>query len=115
MTFIKHQIPIFWLSSPKMLDHDSNATRLRTMFENTVLLANKERLHVARVGAAAGRASYSSPSAIPIEKAREFLRHTLAIHADDASFTLAARKESELSDADVLEMLETMRELGLIK
>jgi hypothetical protein len=94
---------------------DSNAARMRAMFESTVLLANKERLHVARVGAAASQVLYSSPSPIPIEKARELLRHALAAHAHDSGFTLAARKESELSDADVLEMLESMRELGLLE
>ena len=92
---------------------DENATRMRTLFEKTVLLANKERLHSARAGATAHKAS-SSASPIPIAEARARLRQVLDAHAHDKGFTLAARKESELSDADVVDMLEVMRELGLL-
>ena len=92
---------------------DENATRMRTLFEKTVLLANKGRLHSARAGAAAHNVS-SPTSPIPISEARARLRQVLDAHAHDKSFTLAARNESELSDADVLDMLEVMRELGLL-
>jgi hypothetical protein len=91
-----------------------NAARMRALFEKTVVLANKGRLHSARAGAAAGKVS-SAGSPIPIAEARVRLRQVLDAHAHDKSFTLAARKESELSDADVLDMLEVMRELGLLK
>jgi hypothetical protein len=93
---------------------DENAARMRVLFEKTVLLANKVRLQAARAGAAASKAS-SPSSPIPISEARARLRQVLDAHAHDKSFTLAARKESELSDADVLDMLEVMRELGLLK
>ncbi|MDB5620419.1 hypothetical protein [Tardiphaga sp.] len=93
---------------------DANAERMRAMFEKTVLLANKGRLAAARAGATASRAATALP-VIPIEKAREKLRLALADHASDTSFTLAARKETELSDADVLDMLQAMHELGILK
>jgi hypothetical protein len=92
---------------------DENAIRMKMMFEKTVLLANKGRLHSARDGAAASR-EVSKGSLIPIGEARARLRQVLDAHANDKTFTLAARKESELSDADVLDMLEVMRELGLL-
>ncbi|WP_128931698.1 hypothetical protein [Bradyrhizobium zhanjiangense] len=93
---------------------EANAKHMREAFEKTILLANKDRLHAARAGVAAGRVPSSAP-AIPIAEARARLRQVLAAHADDETFTLAARKESELTDADVLDMLEAMRDLGLIE
>jgi hypothetical protein len=93
---------------------EENATRMRTLFEKTILLANKGRLQAARGGAAASKGS-SAASPIPIGEARARLRQALDAHAQDKTFTLAARKESELTDADVLDMLEAMRELGLLE
>jgi hypothetical protein len=93
---------------------EENAARMRALFEKSVMLANKGRLQAARASAAAGKAS-SATSPIPIGEARARLRRVLDAHAHDKSFTLAARKESELSDADVLDMLEAMRELGLLE
>jgi hypothetical protein len=91
-----------------------NAARMRALFERSVLIANKGRLRAAKAGAAAGK-SASPATAIPIGEARARLRLVLDTHAHDRSFALAARKESELSDADVLDMLEAMRELGLLE
>jgi hypothetical protein len=93
---------------------DENAARMRALLERAVLLANKARLQAARAGAVASKAS-SPNSPTPIFDARARLRQVLDAHAHDKSFTLAARKESELSDSDVLDMLEVMRELGLLK
>jgi hypothetical protein len=93
---------------------EENAARMRALLEKTVLLTNKGRLQAARAGAAASKVS-SAISPIPIAEARARLRQVLDAHAHDKSFTLAARKESELSDADVLDMLEAMRELGLLE
>jgi hypothetical protein len=94
---------------------EENAARMRASFEKAVLLANKGRLQTARDGAAAANRIFETPSPIPIEEARARLRLALDAHVHDKSFTLAARKESELSDADVLDMLEAMRELGLLE
>jgi hypothetical protein len=93
---------------------EANAARMRASFENAVLLANKDRLYAARAGLAAREASDAMP-AVPIGEARNLVRQVLAEHANDETFTLAARKESELSDDDILDMLEAMRELGLLK
>jgi hypothetical protein len=93
---------------------EENAARMRVLFEKTVLLANKGRLQAARAGMAASRVS-DAASPMPIGEARARLRKVLDAHAHDKSFTLAARKESELTDADVLDMLEAMRELGLLE
>ena len=92
---------------------EDNSAGMRALFERSVLLANKGRLHAARAGAATREIS-SAGSPIPIAEARARLRQVLDAHTHDKSFTLAARKESELSDADVLDMLEAMRELGLL-
>jgi hypothetical protein len=91
-----------------------NAERMRRMFEKTVLLANKDRLAAARAGASAHRPAPSSV-VVPIAEARQKLRQALAERAGDAGFMLAARKETELSDEDVLDMLQAMHELGILK
>jgi hypothetical protein len=93
---------------------EENAARMQALFEKTVLLINKGRLQAARAGAAAGKDS-RAVSPIPIGEARARLRQVLDAHAHDKTFTLAARKESELSDGDVLDMLEAVRELGLLE
>ena len=93
---------------------ESNAAQMSALLEKAILLANKERLGVARAAIAANKLS-KELSPIPIAEARERLRKALTELAHDKSFTLAARKESDLSDGDVLDMLEAMRELGLLK
>ena len=94
---------------------EENAARNRKLFETTVLLANKDRLLAARAGAAAEKNADRPLKVIPIEDARRKLRDALANHSQDPSFTLAARKETELSDADVLDMLQAMHDLGLLR
>ena len=47
--------------------------------------------------------------------ARERLRRVLASCPPDMKLTLAARNENELSDADVLGMLQDLEELGIIR
>jgi hypothetical protein len=48
-----------------------------------------------------------------MENVRERLRRTLASCPPNVKLTLAARNENELSDADVLGMLEDLEELGI--
>ncbi|WJR74931.1 hypothetical protein [Bradyrhizobium sp. NP1] len=93
---------------------EANAARMRARFEGAVLLVNKDRLRAARAGAAE-RGLFEPVPAIPIAEARERLREVMAAHANDTTFTLAARKESELTDADVMELLAAINELGLLK
>jgi hypothetical protein len=51
---------------------------------------------------------------IDITEARRRLRRVLDTPANNQPVTIAARKESELSDADVLGMLDDLKELGVI-
>jgi hypothetical protein len=49
-----------------------------------------------------------------MENVRERLRRVLASCPPDTKLTLAARNEDDLSDADVLGMLQDLEELGII-
>jgi hypothetical protein len=93
-------------------DPAKNAADMRTLFERTVLATNKRRLKAAQAGVAASRIPANVAPTINIAEARQRLRRILASGTADAKFTLAARKEDELSDSDVLGMLEDLQELG---
>jgi len=95
-------------------DPDRHAVEMRDLFEKTVIAANKRRLAAAKAGVAASRRSRPT-IAMPVDitEARRRLRAILQAPNAPRRFTLAARKESELSDADVLGMLDDLRELGL--
>jgi hypothetical protein len=95
-------------------DPAKNAADMRALFERTVLTTNKRRLKAAQAGVAASRtlARVTPVPAINIADARQRLRRILASGTADAKLTLAARKEDELSDSDVLGMLEDLQELG---
>jgi hypothetical protein len=88
-----------------------NTADTRTLFERAILLVNKKRMGAARSALARNTASGPIKTAIDIAEARRRLRNILA-HAKDEKLTLAARKESELSDADVLGMLEDYEDLA---
>jgi hypothetical protein len=45
---------------------------------------------------------------------KDRLRRALAMCPPDVKLTLAARNENELSDADVLGMLQDLEELGIV-
>lgn len=96
-------------------DPDQNAAAMRALFEKTVIAMNKQRLAAARAGvASSGRAGgQSSPNPIDIAGARRLLHRVQASSADHP-VTLAARKETELSDADVLSIVANLKELGVI-
>ena len=95
-------------------DPAKNAADMRALFERTVLATNKRRLKAAQAGVAASRSlpSVTPVPAINIAEARQRLRRILASGTVDVKLTLAARKEDELSDSDVLGMLEDLQELG---
>ena len=95
-------------------DPVQNAADMRALFERTLLAANKQRLKAAQESMATSRRIAGSPSspAIDIAQARQKLRRLLASGNIDQRLTLAARKEDELSDADVLGMLDDLEELG---
>lgn len=92
----------------------ANAARMRALFAQAALRANKARLAAARNGLAASNTPTSSAELISLSDARRRLKQVLTEHAHDPAFTLAARKEGELSDADVLDMVQALRELGLL-
>ena len=97
-------------------DPARNADDMRALFEKTVLLANKKRLNAAKAGAASVREVFAAPvsSAVDIGAARARLRQIIEAPGGTHKVTLAARKESEMSDSDVLGMLDDLLELGIL-
>ena len=100
-------------------DPDRNSASMRAIFERSVLASNKRRLVAARAGmasaAAVGRRAPMNP-ALPtdVARARERLRTLLARPGARQDFMLAARNENELSDDDVLGMINDLEELGVL-
>jgi hypothetical protein len=97
-------------------DPDHNAVEMRALFERTVLISNKKRLAAAKAGAAESRrrSIVSLVRPIDIRSARARLRAVLNTPGLPQDLTLAARKENELSDHDILSMLEDLQELGIL-
>lgn len=96
-------------------DPERHAADMRARFEKSLIAANKGRLAAARAGVAASHLPASMPvPAIDIGIARARLRAALDVPGVRQRLTLAARKESELSDADIISMLEDLQELGLL-
>lgn len=97
-------------------DPAKNADDMRALFEKTVLIANKKRLSAAKAGAASVREVFAAPvsPAVDIGAARARLRQIIEAPGGTQKVTLAARKESEMSDSDVLGMLDDLVELGVI-
>jgi hypothetical protein len=97
-------------------DPANNAAVMQTLFEKSVLISNKKRLAAAKAGAAENRRSPIATIATPVDisVARARLRGIIDTASTPQRFTLAARKENELSDADVLGMLDDLRELGIL-
>lgn len=100
------------------LDPESNAVRLRTLFERTVLEANKKRLAAARAAVQARRSARQSVNTVfvvfDIDEARRRLRAAIEQRGVLEQLTMAARKESELSDEDVLSLVQDLEELGVL-
>jgi hypothetical protein len=90
-----------------------HAAEMRDLFQRTVFRANKARLVAAKAGAAARRAEAVNTRPVNIAEARRLLRAVLDTPNAPLPLRLAARKESELSDADVAGMIDDLRELGL--
>ena len=88
------------------------AAQMQARFQKTLLFSKKIRLRAAKAGLAAADQATPAVEVFDITKAREVLRRVLTSPIA-AQLTLAARNESDLSDADVVGMLEDLRELGL--
>lgn len=96
-------------------DPERHAANMRARFEKSLIAANRRKLAAAKAGVAASRrpAGMSAPT-IDITAARARLRAALDMPGVAQKLTLAARKESEMSDTDVLGMLDDLRELGVL-
>ncbi len=94
-------------------DPERHAADMRARFEKALIAANKQRLTAARAGVAAGQLPVRPP-VVDIAKARAQLRAVLNAPGAGRKLTLAARKESEMSDADIITLLDDLRELGAL-
>ena len=90
---------------------EHHVTEMRALIEKGVARANKRRLAAAKAGAASGRAP-SKKAAAPIDTNEA--RRLLSTVTPEQKLTLAARKESEQSDDDLLSMIENIRDLGVL-
>lgn len=97
-------------------DPERHAAKMRSMFENRLLAAKKARMNAAKAGVASSRQAEKGLSVpvVDIADARARLRAVIARADSIPGLTLAARKEDELSDSDVVGMLEELAELGLL-
>jgi hypothetical protein len=92
-----------------------HAAEMRAFLEKSPIAANKHRLAAAQSGVSGSRkARRLSGFPADIAEARRRLRAVLDRPGALSKLTLAARKESELSDADILSMLDDLQELGLL-
>jgi len=95
-------------------DSEKLAADMRALFESSAVAANKSKLARAKAGAARAKsAPVHSSAPIDIDAARKQLREILQA-GSTGQLTMAARKESELSDADVIGMLDDLQALGNI-
>lgn len=90
--------------------------KLKALFEQALLKANKSRLAAAKAGAAASRDPImrAPGPAFDIAAARERIRALVKARDPAHPVTLAARNENELSDTDILSMYEDLVELGVV-
>lgn len=96
-------------------DPERHAADMRARFETSLIAANKKRLAAAKAGVAATRRLADGPApTVDIAAARARLRAALDTPGLAQKLTLAARKENELSDADILSMIDDLRELGVL-
>jgi hypothetical protein len=95
-------------------DPESHARNMAALFERTLVKANKGRLASAKAGVAAAQNSVISAAPIDLAAARRRLRAVLASPELRGKLTLAARKETEMSDADVVAMLADLGDLGVL-
>lgn len=97
------------------VEPESDAARLRALFERTVLEANKRHLLAAKAAVQADKvATRRQGTVFDIQEARRRLQLILEQRSSGLPITMAARKESELSDADVMSMVQDLEDLGLL-
>ena len=97
------------------IDADRYALDMCERFKKGRIVSNKKRLIDAKAGVVAMSQALSGPASVTnIGAARTRLHVFLNDPELAQTFTLAARKEGDLSDADVLSMLDDLRELGIL-
>lgn len=97
------------------VEPESDAARLRALFERTVLEVNKRHLLAAKAAVQADKSASGRRGVVfDIQEARRRLQLILEQRSSGLPITMAARKESELSDADVMSMVQDLEELGLL-
>lgn len=92
------------------------AARVRDLLKTAQTLAAKKRLSAARAAVERLKKEQQLGKIISLNpsQARRTLATVLHKHPESAQeFTLAARKGKDLSDSDILSMLEDLQELGL--
>lgn len=96
-------------------DPAAYAAEMRLFVEKSIITANKGRLAAAKAGIFSDRKLLRPMTPlIDIAEARKRLRSIGKTLNVQHPVTLAARSETELSDADVLAMYEDMVELGVL-
>ena len=98
--------------SDSSADIATTVANMKALFEKSILLANKHKMQRAQLGAAARHTSVA-PMKWEAAPAREWLRSLGASHPANVSLTLAARNERELSDEDIMGILQDLEELGI--
>jgi hypothetical protein len=94
----------------------AEADHVRELFKQAQAMVAKKRLKAAREEIEQQRKTPQRVKIIPLKplEARRKLEALLNEHPEATrEFTLAARKGKDLSDADILSMLEDLQELGL--
>jgi 6-pyruvoyl-tetrahydropterin synthase len=94
----------------------AEADHVRELFERAQAMVAKKRLKAAREAIEKQKITPQRVKVIPLNplEARRKLEALLNEYPEATrDFTLAARKGKDLSDADILSMLEDLQELGL--
>lgn len=97
-------------------DPSGEIGKAKAIFEKARMAAGKRRLKAAQDALRSEKKAGAKVLPLDGAAARRKLNNILRNHPEaGAEFTLAARKGQELSDEDVMGMLEDLRELGVFK
>lgn len=95
-------------------DANQYAVTMLARFEKAIIATNKKHLLEAKAGVRSQQ-NFAKLSLLDINEARKKLHCILDSFSNENKLvTLAARKETELSDSDVLSMLQDLEELGML-
>jgi len=95
-------------------DPNGEAAKVRALYEKTQVMMSKKRLLMAKSAVDQEKCLRRNIPHINPNEARGKLEAILRENPEASrEFTLAARKGQELSDSDVVGMLEDLQELGL--